>query len=176
LHAQRRNRHGQGIKPRPYRPSIQWHPCKWRAGRIQASHQGDQDDPTAIPLWQSIIGKYHPSFIGNCEKAIEWSEKIVRDWLITGMFKGRKNADKLAEKVVKEFSDRSTTYNHARHLHIDHCIKSGLKIIPLEKDPLLQDLVLTVHHAFMHTFAMSRALKIVENHLGVAMVRNRADK
>jgi len=135
-----------------------------------------KDDPTAIPLWQSIIGKYHPSFIGNCEKAIEWSEKIVRDWLITGMFKGRKNADKLAEKVVKEFSDRSTTYNHARHLHIDHCIKSGLKIIHLEKDALLQDLVLTVHHAFMHTFAMSRALKIVENHLGVAMVRNRADK
>lgn len=135
-----------------------------------------KDDPTAIPLWQSIIGKYPPSFIGNCEKAIEWSEKIVRDWLITGMFKGRKNADKLAEKVVKEFSDRTTTYNHARHLNIDHCIKSGLKIVRLEKDPVLQDLVLTVHHAFMHTFAMSRALKIVENHLGVAMVRNRADK
>lgn len=135
-----------------------------------------KEDPSAIPLWQAIIGKYHPSFIGNCEKAMEWSEKIVRDWLISGMFKGRKNADKLAEKVVKEFSDRSTTYNHARHLNIDHCIKSGLKIVPLEKDPILQDLVLTVHHAFMHTFAMSRALKIVENHLGVAMVRNRSDK
>lgn len=131
-------------------------------------------DPAAIPLWQSIIGKYHPSFIGTCEKAVEWSEKIVREWLVTGMFKGRRNAGKLAEKVVKEFSDRTTTYNHARHLNIDHCINSGLKIVKLENDPQLQDLVLTVHHAFMHTFAMTPALKIVENQNGVALIRMRA--
>jgi hypothetical protein len=40
----------------------------------------------------------------------------------------------------------------------------------LEDDKELQDLVLTVHHAYMHTFSMSAAIKITENHLGVATV------
>jgi hypothetical protein len=36
----------------------------------------------------------------------------------------------------------------------------------------LQDLVLTVHHAYMHTFSAAPAAKIVENHLGHAVVLN----
>ena len=34
----------------------------------------------------------------------------------------------------------------------------------------LQDCVLTIHHAYMHTFSNSMAVKIVENHLGNAMI------
>jgi hypothetical protein len=45
-----------------------------------------------------------------------------------------------------------------------------LKIEKLEDDKKLQDLVLTVHHAYMHTFSMSPAVKITENHLGTATV------
>ena len=41
----------------------------------------------------------------------------------------------------------------------------------LEKDQTLQDLVLSVHHATMHTFAGTGAVKIVENHLGRAFVK-----
>jgi len=40
----------------------------------------------------------------------------------------------------------------------------------LEKDQKLQDLVLTVHHACMHTFSQAATLqKMVENHNGVGM-------
>lgn len=46
----------------------------------------------------------------------------------------------------------------------------GLKIEKLEDDKKLQDLALTVHHAYMHTFSMSVAIKIIENHIGVAIV------
>jgi hypothetical protein len=42
----------------------------------------------------------------------------------------------------------------------------------MEIDNDLQDLILTVHHSFMHTFAHSTATKIVENHLGVAYVES----
>jgi hypothetical protein len=48
----------------------------------------------------------------------------------------------------------------------------GLKIITLEEDPTLQDLVLTVHHSYMHTFSATAAIKIIENHNGVAMVHH----
>ena len=40
----------------------------------------------------------------------------------------------------------------------------------LEDDSALQDLVLTVHHAYMHTFSTTPAIKIIENHNGKAMV------
>ncbi|MBV8128526.1 MAG: hypothetical protein JO114_12850 [Planctomycetaceae bacterium] len=61
---------------------------------------------------------------------------------------------------------------HSRHLHKEQCKEMGLDVVDLETDQELQDLVLTVHHAFMHTFAHSPAIKIVENHLGIATVIN----
>jgi len=42
----------------------------------------------------------------------------------------------------------------------------------LEADSKLQDLTLTTHHAFMHTFSNSGALKIIENHHGVAYIEH----
>lgn len=42
----------------------------------------------------------------------------------------------------------------------------------METDNKVQDLILTTHHAFMHTFANTNAIKIVENHLGVAYMEN----
>ncbi len=34
------------------------------------------------------------------------------------------------------------------------------------------DAVLTTHHMFMHTFSNTSAVKIIENHLGVAYIEN----
>ena len=56
----------------------------------------------------------------------------------------------------------------------------GIKVIPLEKMDNreiggckdLQDCVLTVHHTYMQTFSSSNAVKIIENHLGSAMIIN----
>jgi hypothetical protein len=56
-------------------------------------------------------------------------------------------------------------------------MKIGLNIVKMEdhnKDNDFQDCVLTVHHAYMHTFAQSSALKIVENHMGIASVQHQA--
>ena len=35
----------------------------------------------------------------------------------------------------------------------------------------MQDLVLTVHHCYMHTLMNTAAFKIIENHLGNALVK-----
>jgi hypothetical protein len=47
----------------------------------------------------------------------------------------------------------------------------GVNVTPLENDNKLQDLVLSIHHATMHTFSGTPASKIIENHLGRAWVR-----
>ena len=63
---------------------------------------------------------------------------------------------------------------------MDECQKLGIKVSPLEdldKKEIrgcrdLQDCVLTIHHTYMQTFSNSNAIKIIENHLGKAMIMN----
>src|SRR2546423_2829242 len=75
-----------------------------------------------------------------------------------------------AQAFVDSLGSPSATAAHARHIPLSKCEDIGLKIERLEDDKKLQDLVLTVHHAYMHTFSMTSAIKITENHMGVATV------
>jgi hypothetical protein len=127
-------------------------------------------NPESVEMWRVIIGKYHPTFIGDCEKAIKWAKTIVTEWLKTGMFEGEKDAKKKIAKVVRELSSHKGTYSHSRHIPLDKCEEIGLKVQRLENDAKLQDLVLTVHHTFMHAFSNTTACKIIENQNGQAMV------
>ena len=66
--------------------------------------------------------------------------------------------------------------SHARHIGLKNCIKIGLQVSPLEElieEKDLQDIILSIHHAYMLTFSMSAAIKIVENQNGAAMVFQR---
>lgn len=73
---------------------------------------------------------------------------------------------------MKEFCDHKIQKSHSRHISTEQCKRVGIKVIDMEDDDKLQDLILTTHHAFMHTFAQSTAVKIVENHLGIAFVEH----
>lgn len=138
------------------------------------------NDPKMANAWGPIIAKYHPTFIGDCKKAIEWADGIVNKWLTENMFSAYDNPGECAKKVVDQLSSHHATYSHSRHIHIDELQQLGLTITPLEnldnrpiedcKD--LQDCVLTIHHCFMQTLASTSALKIVENHAGQAMIIN----
>jgi len=128
-------------------------------------------DPTCIPAWQMIISKYHPTFIGDCEKAIKWSRELVENWLKTGMLKDTDDAKSAVEKIMTMIASHKETGSHARHIPADICKKIGLKVVMLEDlEKKLQDLILTVHHSYMHTFTSTGAIKIIENHDGRAMV------
>jgi len=131
-------------------------------------------DPSSIPIWQTVVKKYHPTFLGACQNAIDWSTNIVTSWLENNMFNGEANAREKAKKIVQQLGSHKDTKTHARHIHIDEAKELGLKIKSLEYDfdNDFQDTVLTVHHAFMHTFANSPSIRIVENHLGNAIVFN----
>lgn len=122
-------------------------------------------------VWQPIIAKYHPAFIGECEKAIEWSEEMVKEWLLTGMLRGQKDADEKADNIIKELGDHALTKSHARHLSLVRCDQMGLNVAALEDDSELQDAVLSVHHACIQTLSETPAFKIIENHNGIAYVQ-----
>lgn len=137
-------------------------------------------DPTSAPLWQVIISKYHPTFLGDCQKAIDWSNNMVEGWLKSNMLSGNADSSADAKKIVDKLGSHKDTYTHSKHIHRKECQDLGIVVTPLEdlekrsidgcKD--LQDCVLTIHHTYMHTFSNSNAVKIVENHLGNAMIMN----
>jgi hypothetical protein len=110
--------------------------------------------------------------IGECEKAIKWSEEIVREWLLSGMLAGEtKTAAKAtAKKVIKELGSHALTLSHARHLTREQARDLGLKIVDIEKPDELQDAILTVHHACVLTLQSTGAFKIIENQNGTAHI------
>jgi hypothetical protein len=131
-----------------------------------------KEDPASLPIWHIIISKYHPTFLQTCQNAIDLSTEVVTEWLETAMFEGDAEASLKAEKIVNQLNNHLDTKSHARHIHIDDAKAMGLKILDLEADQTLQDLVLTVHHAYMHTLSFTPAIKIIENHNGKAIFEN----
>lgn len=129
-------------------------------------------DQRNLAIWQTVIAKYHPTFIGECEHAITLSTELVSSWLKDVMFAGDDNPHDKAQKIVEALNNHSDTKTHSRHIHAPEAISFGLKVKMLEEDQDLQDLVLTIHHSFMHTLANTSAIKIIENHKGKAMIQN----
>jgi len=134
------------------------------------AHKAIIDDPRTIPLWQAVVAKYPPAFLGECEKAIKWSTELVSNWLSRNML--RDNVDKTAiiEAILTEIIDHSVSYAHNRHLSAQKCKAIGLNIKMLEDDQELQDKVLSLHHIYFHTLSSTPAFKIIENHEGKAFI------
>jgi serine dehydrogenase proteinase len=130
-------------------------------------------DPSKLVIWQSIISQYRPTFLGQCENAVQWSNSFVKEQLETIMFAGDRRPKDKATKVVRALSNYTINKVHNRHIHAEECEKIGLTVEHLEAEggQELQDLVLTVHHCFMHTIMNTPCYKIIENHKGVALVK-----
>lgn len=122
--------------------------------------------PHTIPLWQVMIGKYPPAFLEQCEKAIELASSIVPKWLSEGMLDGLEETDKQNRiaRILENLNNPSETKEHSRHIHFEKALELGLKVTLMETDNTLQDLVLSVHHAYIATLMMTNSAKIIESH------------
>ncbi len=140
---------------------------------IKRAWEEIKTDQRAALLWNPILGRLPPSFVQQCDWAIERGKELIGRALREGMFVGEPEQEDKIEKIVRWLSDLSDNKTHSRHFHYKDCRDYGLKIEMLEDgDRELQDLVLTVHHCFMLTLMNTPCHKIIENHLGRAMVKN----
>lgn len=121
----------------------------------------DLDQNKHINYWSMRLGKYPAAFVSQCENAIMLSSELVSTWLMDNMFLDTGDME-LVGKIVNTLNENEKSKNHSRHYNIDFCKQLGLKIETLEDDPILQDKVLSLHHAYMHTFSNTPALKIIE--------------
>jgi membrane-bound ClpP family serine protease len=127
-------------------------------------------NPASAAIWQPIIAKYTPTLVGACQKAGGWANSLATNYLMTGMFNGMPNAQALTDGVIKVLGSHVQTLSHSRHISLATAQQLQLKVTSLEQDQKLQDLVLTVHHACMHTLGSTLAVKIIENQMGIALI------
>lgn len=127
-------------------------------------------------VWNPILQNITPSFVQQCEWAIERGKELIRHALEEGMFKEVTPEDTkkaFVNRAVQRLSELADNKTHSKHFHYNDCIDMGLNVemLELKANGELQDLVLTVHHCFMITLGNTQAFKIIENHQGRAMIK-----
>lgn len=130
-------------------------------------------NPAMAAFWAPILSKVTPSFIERCERAIQDSNDFLDTALRQNMLVKLSKADQ--DAAVKKIADvfaNNAGKAHNTHYDLDTCEKVGLNIERLEDDQELQDLVLTIHHCYMHTLMNTGAFKVIENHMGKALVKS----
>lgn len=127
-------------------------------------------DPSVIGAWLPILQQYGPALLDQCEKADLLARRLVAEWLVEYMLQGKEGAEDKAAAIAGWFADYGATQSHALGIDREAARSQGVNIIDLEADQDLQDAVLSVHHATMHTFENPVA-KLVENHEGRAFVQ-----
>lgn len=155
----------------PVDPQINGVPAHGVRQEFDDALEAIKKDPASIPLWQVIMAKYSPTFIGECDKAIEWSNIMARNWLETGMLAKDANKEKMIANILKELGDHALTKAHDRHISMTKAREIGLVVEAVEDYPKLQDAILSVHHSTILTLTDTSAIKIIENHKGVAFIQ-----
>jgi len=125
-------------------------------------------------IWNPILSRYTPSFVQQCQWAIERSKGLIGEYLAENMFSQLSELDrrKRVDHIVECLTDLTENKGHDKHIHYKECLDMGLEVKMLEDAPkALQDLVLTVHHCYMFSLSNSGAFKIIENHLGRRFVK-----
>ncbi|MCL1937490.1 MAG: ATP-dependent Clp protease proteolytic subunit [Candidatus Azobacteroides sp.] len=136
--------------------------CQAVLSEFKKAKEEVRNNPASLGLWQVIISKYHPTFLTACENAIAWSEELAKEWLGAN---DQISNDQIGT-ILNTFIEHNNSKSHNRHISIKKCKEVGLKIIDMEDDPDLQDLILSLHHCYMILFDKTNIVKAVENQIG----------
>jgi Serine dehydrogenase proteinase len=156
----------------PIDPQVNGFPADVVRQEFQRAYDEIKADPLRAHIWAPILSRYPPSFISQCDNAVDWAIQFVEDALRNNMLAGHSDAAARATKLARDLSSSQQHKAHSKHLHYAQCDALGLTVQLLENDQELQERVLTVHHCYIHTTTNTPAVKIVENHEGRALVRN----
>ncbi|MDD2665893.1 MAG: hypothetical protein PHD13_00045 [Methanocellales archaeon] len=128
-------------------------------------------DPQKLGSWLPILNQYGPALLVQCQNALALSQQLVSEWLEAYMFVEKDNANEISTEIAATLANHQRFKSHARHINRQMAKEIGLIISDLEDDQEFQDLVLSVFHSTTHTFGGTSAVKIVENHLGKAFIK-----
>lgn len=125
-------------------------------------------NPANLAAWMPILRTYAPGLLTQCEASQNTAVNMVTGWLQRYMMA---EDPTLARAAAEWFANYEAFGTHGRRVGRDQAREVGITVVDLEDDDELQNAVLSVHHATMHTFSGTPAQKIIENHHGRAWVR-----
>lgn len=128
-------------------------------------------DPARIGAYLPMLPQFGPDLLAQCLNVCALSRELVAGWLQKYMFKDDPDGATKAQEIAGWLSEHGTHKMHGRHLSRDQLLAKGLRVEPLERDQTEQDLFLSVLHATTHTFSNTTAVKIIENNLGKAFIK-----
>lgn len=126
------------------------------------------DNPKNLNSWLPMLSQYGPALLVQCQNQIVFGRDLVKTWLENYMFKGEDG--KKAEKISEFLSNHDNFKTHGKHISITQAKEIGLKILDLESDQDLQEKILSVFHATMHTLNTT-AVKVICNQNGNAFIK-----
>lgn len=156
----------------PIDPQFGIYPAHGILEEFEKAQKDIKERPENIIVWREILRKYNPTLIGECEKAIKWSETIVSEWLKSNMFEHEEDKDSIVANIINFLGSHDATLSHSRHIHMKELKDIGLVIEEMEKDQELQDLILSVHHSAIISITQTKTTKIIENNLGKAYIQS----
>ncbi|MBI2842037.1 MAG: ATP-dependent Clp protease proteolytic subunit [Armatimonadetes bacterium] len=133
--------------------------------------QRECQDPANLASWLPMLSQYGPDLLVQCENHIRLSKKLVESWLANYMFRSDPDGIQKAHDIANWLSAHKEFDSHGRHIPRIDLEARQMKIEPLEHDQTLQDLLLSVFHATMHTFTGTGAVKIIENSSGRSFIK-----
>ncbi len=151
----------------PIDPQMNGVACQMVVDEFKRAVDEVRTNPASLGLWQTIIGKYSPTFLTACSDAIKWSEELAELWLT------EVNPQIDMDKVKNVFINHNHSYSHSRHISKEDCRSAGLPISDLEANQDLQDAVLSLHHCYMILIDVISVVKIVMNQDGRAYLQNK---
>lgn len=158
----------------PVDPQINGFPAFAIKRQFERAYKEIKNDPRTAPIWQPMLAQLGVSFVEQCDWAIEYARDFVTKSLAKNMLQDDPNMITKAPRIAKILSDLGENKSHERRFFYQDCKQMGLNIEMIEDDPELQDLILTVHHSFMHVLANAGVIKIIENQAGNAQVKSAA--
>lgn len=155
----------------PIDPQFNGVPAHGIIQEYEEARQTVMEYPQSTEFYKVILEKYPPTLVGQCYRATELSSEVLAKWLLDGdMFTESTDKKKIINKVVAALNNNLDTKIHARHISSERAKEIGLKIVDLESDDIIQDLVLSIHHSYMATIENTGAVKIIENQNGIAHI------
>lgn len=134
--------------------------------------RGIPADPQKITLWGPILAAMGPALLVQCENAKQFGKQLVVDFLTQHMFSGDPMAQAKAQGTVDALSDYSRWLSHGAKVDLPTLQRLNVNATSLANDPVLLNLVDEIWAAYDLTLSNTAAIRITENHLGQAQIRN----
>lgn len=135
--------------------------------------KGSIQNRTDLIAWQPLLNQYSVGLLAECREAMGLSRDLAYEWSRDYMHSDESDDDAkaLAEELSSFLSDRRKFKSHGRRIDAETAADHGLRVQSLEEDQKLQDNILSVFHAAMHTHSGRPVMKIIENHKGRAVIK-----